>query len=155
LAEVSFALRAVGPADRELLWEIFRSSRAGPLADLPEALLRMQQRAQEAAYDAAYGGAENSLILVSGRPAGRVLVWRSELEHRVVDIAILPSERGRGLATAVLRSIIEEARDSAKPLRLTVATDNPAALRLYRRLGFEITAGDALNLALEMSPSSS
>jgi ribosomal protein S18 acetylase RimI-like enzyme len=110
----------------------------------------MQHRARETAYAAGYGGAESSLILVSGRPAGRLLVWRSDLEHRLVDIAILPSERGRGLASAVLRSLIHEARDCAKPLRLTVATDNPAALRLYRRLGFEVTAGDAANLALEI-----
>jgi ribosomal protein S18 acetylase RimI-like enzyme len=146
----SFALRVVGPADRELLWELFRSSRAGPLADLPEGLLRMQHRARDASYAANFPGANDCLVMVSDRPAGRVLVWRSELEHQIVDIAVLPPYRGRGVGTWVLRSLIDEAQRSHKPLRLTVATDNTAALRLYRRLGFEVTGRDVMNMAMEI-----
>jgi ribosomal protein S18 acetylase RimI-like enzyme len=146
----SFALKTAGTADRELLWEIFRSSRTGPSADLPEDLLRMQDRARVATYAEAYPGADDCLITVSDEPAGRVLVSRSELENRIVDIAILPPYRDRGLGTQVLRSLIDEARESAKPLRLTVATDNTAAIRLYLRLGFEVSGADAMNVAMEI-----
>lgn len=150
-AIATFDARAVGPADQELLWEIFRSSRADPLADLPEPLLRMQHRARELAYAAAYRAADDRLIFVAGRPVGRLLVWRTALEHQIVDIAILPQYRRRGLGTLVLRALIREAEEAAKPLRLTVAADNPAALDLYQRLGFEVSGGDTINVAMEIA----
>jgi len=149
-AITTFDARAVGPADHELLWEIFRSSRAGPLADLPESLLRMQHRARELAY-AADRATDDRLLLVDGRPAGRLLVWRTALEHRVVDIAMLPQYRRRGLGTLVLRALIREAEEAAKPLRLTVAADNQGALELYQRLGFAVSAWDTINVSMEIA----
>lgn len=111
----------------------------------------MQHRVREATYADNYPGAADLVITVSGVPAGRVLVWRSEAEHRIVDIAILPAYRDRGLGTLVLRSLIDEAQGSAKPLRLTVAADNTAALRLYRKLGFAATDENPVNVAMEIA----
>jgi L-phenylalanine/L-methionine N-acetyltransferase len=46
----------------------------------------------------------------------------------------------RGIGSTLLRLIIETARSPAKlrKLQLTVFTDNAAALRLYRKYGFEV-----------------
>lgn len=110
----------------------------------------MQHRAREASYAAAHPGADDLVISVSGTPAGRVLVCRSERVYHVVDIAILPEYRNRGLGSVVIRSLIEEARLRDRPLRLIVATDNVPALRLYRALGFETTSEDGMNIEMEI-----
>jgi ribosomal protein S18 acetylase RimI-like enzyme len=151
LALAKSDLRSAGPNDREVLWEIFRSSRAGAPLELPEPLLRMQHSAREAAYRAAYPDATDDLILIDGAVVGRVLVCRSPGEHRVVDLAVIQQHQGRGVGTRVLHSLAEEASKAGKPLRLTVATDNPAA-RLYRRIGFAIVSSDGVNLQLELAP---
>ena len=111
----------------------------------------MQHRAREASYAAAHPGADDLVITVAGRPAGRVLVWRSEHEHHIVDIAILPTHRNQGLGTLVLRSLIDEARRCDRALRLIVATDNASALRLYRSLGFETRSEDVMNIEMEIA----
>nr|WP_276575805.1 GNAT family N-acetyltransferase [Bradyrhizobium zhengyangense] len=54
----------------------------------------------------------------------------------IVDWAIVPEMRGRGIGTAILQSLMEEARQTNREIRLKVASSNPAALRLYLRLGF-------------------
>ncbi len=53
------------------------------------------------------------------------------------DLAVLPSHRGRGIATALLGAIEAEGmrRDCCK-LTLEVREDNPGAGALYRALGF-------------------
>ena len=145
----TFALKAAGPDDSGILREIFRATRAGAIAGLPEPILDMQHRAREAAYKAAFPGATDSLVLHDGDVVGRILVSRSESEHRVVDIAIVPEHQGRGLGTSLLRSLAEEAWMANKPLRLTVAGDNPA-LGLYRRLGFQLMSADDANVSLEL-----
>ena len=89
----TFALRMAGPDDAELLWQAFLAGRPTSHTTLPEALLRNQHRAREAAYAAGYPGIENCVIVTAGRPVGRLLVWWSDDECRVDDLVILPAER--------------------------------------------------------------
>jgi len=60
------------------------------------------------------------------------------LEDGVLELAFgtVPSERGQGVGTRALASLIEACRPRAKGISLSVRADNPA-VRLYRRLGFE------------------
>src|SRR5688500_5347681 len=53
------------------------------------------------------------------------------------DLFVLPANRGRGVATALVKFVIEEARKNGV-LRLTLLTDahNERAQSLYRKLGF-------------------
>jgi ribosomal protein S18 acetylase RimI-like enzyme len=66
-----------------------------------------------------------------------------ESRHRevgwVLSIAVLPEARGRGLGEALTRSCVAALEIAgAEVVRLTVAPDNRAAVRLYRRLGFAV-----------------
>jgi ribosomal protein S18 acetylase RimI-like enzyme len=60
-------------------------------------------------------------------------VWEREI--RVVDIAISPRFRGRGLGTLLLRRVFREGDGAGKPVSIHVEVFNPAR-RLYDRLGF-------------------
>jgi ribosomal protein S18 acetylase RimI-like enzyme len=76
------------------------------------------------------------VIVADGEPAGRLYVARWEDEIRIVDIALLPEFRGRGVGSALLGELIEESDAAGKPLSIHVEMNNPAR-PLYDRLGFE------------------
>ena len=75
------------------------------------------------------------MILADGEPAGRLYVARWEDEVRIVDIALLPEFRGRGLGSELLRDLMAEADAVGKPLSIHVEMNNPAR-PWYERLGF-------------------
>ena len=74
-------------------------------------------------------------MLVDGEPAGRLYVARWKKELRIVDIALLPEHRGRGIGAELLRELLEEADAAGKPVTIHVERENPA-MGLYQRLGF-------------------
>lgn len=156
----TLSLRPVTPEDDAFLFELYATTRPDIASlGLPEAqrdmLLRMQWLAQRQGYAARHPHAEHQLVLVGERPAGRLWVAREPTELRLVDISLLPAHRGSGLGTTLLQALQQEATATGKPLRLSVARDNPAR-RLYARLGFttvEGTEADAAPyLALEWKP---
>ncbi len=154
------SLRPVSPADDAFLFELYASTRpdiaslglAGAQRDM---LLRVQWMAQRHGYQSRYPHGEHQLVLVDGHPAGRLWVAREPEELRVVDVSLLPAHRGAGVGTELLRALQQEAAAAGKPLRLSVARDNPAQ-RLYARLGFTPAAGTETGaepyLALEWRP---
>jgi ribosomal protein S18 acetylase RimI-like enzyme len=101
--------------------------------------MRFQFQAQTTSYRSQYPTAESDIIELDGHPIARIVVDRSAAGLRIVDQAIAPEFRNRGIGTAIMRSVMDEARKAALPLRLHVASDNEAALRLYLRLGFVLT----------------
>ena len=75
------------------------------------------------------------MIVSGGEDAGRLYVARWEDEIRIVDIALLPEFRGRGLGGELLRELKAEADAAGKPLSIHVEANNPAR-PWYERLGF-------------------
>jgi GNAT superfamily N-acetyltransferase len=65
------------------------------------------------------------------------------------DLIVHPAHRGRGVATALVRFVIEEARRRGI-LRLTLLTDmqNERAQALYRKLGFADSSMKPMRLRL-------
>lgn len=56
----------------------------------------------------------------------------------VWGLYVRPSARGRGVARALMQALIAAADAGIEQLTLTVVEGNEAALRLYRKLGFEV-----------------
>jgi ribosomal protein S18 acetylase RimI-like enzyme len=88
------------------------------------------------------------VILVSDQPAGRLYVHRGGDEVRIVDIAMLPAWRNRGVGTHLIGALQAEAALARKPLRIHVERMNPA-LALYQRLGFREIEDRGVYLFLE------
>jgi ribosomal protein S18 acetylase RimI-like enzyme len=64
-------------------------------------------------------------------------------------IAVVPSKRGHGIGDALLRSLLEKARQAGyASLSLSVDSQNAGAIRLYERHGFERTADDGRSLTM-------
>ncbi len=82
----------------------------------------------------------DQIISLAGRNAGILVVDRSPVNIHLTHIELLPEYQGRGIGTAIIREILEEARHANLPATLMVLTMNPAR-RLYERLGFK-TVGE-------------
>jgi len=150
----STALRPHKPDDNAFLFALYADTRKDELdawgwaAEQREAFLRQQFAAQGGSYSAQFSDAEHRIILKDGQSIGRILVHRTEAEFRLVDISILASSRGAGIGTSLIRDLLDEALSAAKPVRLHVLRNNPAA-RLYHRLGFRVISDDGLYLGME------
>jgi ribosomal-protein-alanine N-acetyltransferase len=75
------------------------------------------------------------------RVAGFCAFWLVFDEIHINNVAIRPRYRGRGIGTALMQRVFEEAgRLGARRATLEVRASNTGARRLYERLGFRVTA---------------
>lgn len=138
------ALRSVSPDDDEFLLAVYASTREEELSQVrwddgqKEAFLRMQLDAQRSEYEARFPDARYDVILVGGRPAGRIWVGRNRDEIRLLDIAILPEFQRAGVGGLLVTRLIAEARAARLPLRHMIFILNEDARRFYERLGFAV-----------------
>ena len=127
--------------DRDFLHTLYAGTRTREMEIVPwsddekRSFLTMQFDAQTRHYDEFYADAEFLIVETADGPIGRLYVQRRDDEIRVVDIALLPEARGRGIGGALMQKVLEEARELNVPCRVHVEADNPA-MRFYRRLGF-------------------
>ncbi len=137
----SITLRPIRDGDRAFLRRLYGSTRADELAatdwseEDKERFLDFQFGAQHAYYQEQFPDARYDLVLVDGEPAGRLYVDRRQDEIRLIDIALLPAFRRRGLGGELMRRVLAEGRKAGLPVQIHVEQNNPA-MRLYDRLGF-------------------
>lgn len=150
-------LRPISEQDTETLRQIYASTREEELAQTgwpPEqqaAFLRQQFGAQHAWYQTHYRGGDFDLILEHGETVGRLYVYRQEQDVNLVDIALLPPHRGRGLGTFLVRQLLAEADRAGRKVSLHVEFFNRAQT-LYQRLGFVQTGSDGVYLEMRREP---
>lgn len=80
----------------------------------------------------------------------------------VMTVAVAPQHRGRGHGATLLRALLQHASHrGADRVSLEVRADNPAAIGLYRRHGFDVVrtrrrhdrdGGDALVMRASVAP---
>lgn len=151
------SLRPVAmPDDEDFLKELYFSTREDlnllPLEEMQkQAFITMQYSAQKQQYSVQYPAASHDLILCDGVPAGRLLVDRGSNGTYLVDISMLAKYRGMGIGTAIMNDLAEEAGNAGTSLSLHVFKTNPA-VRLYFRMGLNVTADDGLYLEMQQLP---
>lgn len=154
------SLRPAAPEDEPFLRRVYASTRAEELERVPwsdatkQAFCDMQFDAQDADYRARWGETTYEVIVVDGEPAGRF--WRAFKPDNVhvLDISILPEFRGRGAGTALLRSVLDEARASGRSASISVEKFNRARA-LYERLGFRVVSESDVHYRMEWRPDAS
>ncbi|MBC8094270.1 MAG: GNAT family N-acetyltransferase [Akkermansiaceae bacterium] len=157
--ENSVALRPAQSSDLQFLLQVYGSARADELAltnwtdKQKDQFVRMQFAAQRKFYEENYSGAEYLVILFEDQPAGRLYLHRREDEIRVMDIALQPEFRRKGIATFLFDQLFAEARRARKPVGIHVEIFNPA-LRLYEKLGFKKIADNGVYHFFQWFPES-
>jgi len=140
-AALQIKLRPITDGDIEFLFQLYASTRAYEQALIGwddsdwEQFLRQQFSFQHQQYMRGYSNPSFDIVMVNGKAAGRLYVNRQGNEIRVVDIALLPHFRRRGIGGRLLRDLIVESDRTERFLGLHVEKNNPI-LDFYRDLGF-------------------
>lgn len=153
----SIHIRPATDADTRILFEVYASTRTEELAPVPWTpeqklqFLAFQFQSQDTHYRETFPDATFSVIEVDGEPAGRLYLNRTVEKIHVIDIALLPAARGKGIGARILGELFEEA--SAKGLSVTISVErfNPAK-RLYERLGFRMIEDGEVYQRMEWRP---
>jgi ribosomal protein S18 acetylase RimI-like enzyme len=138
----SVTLRPITSDDAPFLFALYASTRSEELSLVPWSdeqrtqFLQLQFAAQHEAYTTNYPGASLDVLESDGEKIGRLYVYRSKSEIRIIDIAILPSHRRHGIGEVLLRDLMREGEATNRRVTIHVEKNNPA-LTLYERLGFK------------------
>jgi ribosomal protein S18 acetylase RimI-like enzyme len=156
-ATANYTLRPVDDAqDEQFLSKVYASTRDDlMMTGLPPEQLRMlvemQQRAQGQHYSANHPTSEHYIVCLEGEDIGRLIVERLDGALTLVDVALLPEFRRRGIGGAIISDLINEAASSQRAFVLHVIKTNPA-VDLYQRLGCEITDDLGMHYRMERRP---
>lgn len=96
-----------------------------------------EEKEQDIYFDKAWKQVNHEIIEVAGESVGYCSLEDRGYEIFIGAIVIHPHFQGRGLGTALIQHVIEEAKQRDIPVRLQVFKKN-AAFELYKRLGFEV-----------------
>lgn len=153
-------LRSATSADIAFLGEVYASTRTAELNPVPwtddqkRAFLRQQFEAQHLAYHDSYPDAAFDVITLDLVPIGRLYVTPlGDDELRVIDIALLPEHRNRGIGSRLIETVIARADREHRSVSLHVELWNPA-IGLYERLGFHRGAQTEVYLRMDRPPMS-
>jgi GNAT superfamily N-acetyltransferase len=149
--KVDLSLREATSEDEPFLLEVYASTRIEELEGLgwddnqKQSFIKMQFLARERSYPRV----DNRIILLNGRPIGRMMVDRDDTSILLRDIALLTEYRNAGIGSRLIQDLMKEATAAGKPIELHVVSTSPA-VRLYERLGFRLS-GDETATYLQMT----
>lgn len=133
--------RPITDEDLPFLAHVYVSTRAEEIAvtgwpaEMQLRFLMQQFDAQHRHYMAHYDGAEWLVIEQGGEAVGRLYLVEWDDEFRIIDIAVLPAFRRRGIGKAILDDIAALADAAGKRISIHVEINNPAMI-LYEQLGY-------------------
>jgi GNAT superfamily N-acetyltransferase len=91
------------------------------------------------------------IVVFHGRDVGVFRVAEDEDAILLSQIFLLPEVQGRGIGTALIRSLLDRAFAQDLPVRLRVLRINPAR-RLYERLGFVAVGETETHILMRAAP---
>ena len=154
MAEESITLRPATEDDRDFLIALYKSSRGDDLRGLGwdeariDEFLEMQYEAQQNFLTADHPNLEDQIVLSQGEPAGHLAIEQRADEIRLVDVALLPEHRRRGMGTMLIQELQTQAAAAKRPLRLQIIRFN-RAVELFELLGFRRTSETGSHFQME------
>jgi len=148
LTDTTLSLRTIRETDREILSQIYFSTRKDEIeqatqwtSDQKQNFLVFQFNAQHTYYIQNYPGANFWIIEKNRQPIGRLYLDTNfdNRSIRIIDITLLPEWRSIGIGGQLLSDIIAFAKTMNRGVSIHVESFNPA-MRLYKRLGFDLVS---------------
>ena len=146
-------IRLLKPQD----WPTFKALRLEALLQHPEAFgssYEEESKLTEEAFQHGYSTCDIFGALVNDELVGCAgfFIYASEkMSHRGCLFSMYTKDtyRNRGTADALLKAIIDHAKQRVIQLHLTVVTTNHAAIRLYQKNGFNIYGTEPRSLKID------
>ena len=155
-ADESITLRPVEETDGNFLIELYKSSRGDDLRGLDwsedriSEFLGMQYEAQRNLQNDREH-VSDQLVLINGKPIGRLSIEAGADEIRCLELALLPDYRNQGLGTLLIQRLQAQAATAGCALHLQVIRFN-RAINLFERLGFRRTSETGTHFQMEWLP---
>ena len=151
------ALRPVEPRDEAFLRALYYSVREAELAATnwdertKRAFTDSQFDLQDRWYRTQYEGAKLLVIEQAGEAIGRIYLYESPSELRLMEIALVAARRNAGIGTALVEWLKELAAAKGRAVTLHVETFNRARA-LYARLGFAEVSAEGFYVQCRWTP---
>ncbi|WP_328748278.1 GNAT family N-acetyltransferase [Streptomyces sp. NBC_00285] len=143
----NWTLRPARPADVEAIAEV----RAVVMRPDLERLGRFDEHRVRQRFRDAFVVPHTSVIVAEGRFAGCVALRPAEDALWLEHFYLAPEVQGRGLGSAVLRTLLTRTDADGEPVRLNVLQGS-AARRLYERHGFTVETEDPVDVFMMREP---
>ena len=157
--ESNIILRKYQNSDIPFMQELYASTREQELAmtnftlQEKQDFLSQQFSAQYLHYTKYYCLDAFNIVEHNGKDIGRFFVDYTGPDIRIVDIALIPSYRNRGIGSYLLRQLFRHAELDNRSVSIHVEYNNPVR-KLYQRLGFILKSKtNDIYLLMEWSPS--
>ncbi|MBB6348761.1 N-acetyltransferase family protein [Nonomuraea muscovyensis] len=144
---VEWALRSAEPADVEAIAEL----RATVMRPDLERLGRFDEHRVRQRLRDSFSPQHTSVIVAAGAFAGCVTVRPAEDGRWLEHFYLAPGLQGRGIGSAVLRTLLARIDADGVLVRLNVLQGS-AARRLYERHGFTVEAQDPIDVYMVRRP---
>ena len=131
---MKYSCRSASEADYDSLYALHVAT----MRDAVEATWGWDDAVQQAIFRERWDPSEREMVVVDGEDVGVISVTRGDAEVFLELIQIGPGFQNRGIGARVIRGLVAETHGRGLPLRLHVLRANPAARRLYERLGFTV-----------------
>lgn len=145
--QLDWTLRSADPADVETIAEL----RAAVMRPDLERLGRFDEHRVRQRFRDSFSPAHTSIILADGAFAGCVTLRPAPDGQWLESFYLDPGVQGRGLGSAVLRTLLERTDADGVPVRLNVLQGS-AARRLYERHGFTVEDQDPIDVRMVRQP---
>jgi len=148
------SLRPVRTDDEGFLFRVYSSTRADEISKLPwndnqrNSFMQMQFTAQCTDYSRRFPDGEHQIIILEDQCAGRLYIARNKDEIRILDIALLPEYRNKGIGKSIIEGLTREASETHRPIRIYVERNN-RALNLFECIGFMVVQDIGTHFLLE------
>ncbi len=142
-----FDLRPATDADYDFLWRLAKETMQGYV----HAIWGWDEDWQAQRFRGSFDASQWRVITVDGQNAGGLLAGLRPSDGGLFlsNIYLLPGFQNRGIGSAIVQSLLAEARTSGLPLTLNVLKSNPDARRLYERLGLRVVRENAERFFME------
>ncbi|HUE87337.1 MAG TPA: GNAT family N-acetyltransferase [Vicinamibacterales bacterium] len=136
---MTFHLRPALDSDREFLYALHCRT----MREVIEQTWGWDDSWQRMDFDRRFDEYLVSIIECDERAAGGLLLEVKPDSIYIHELQVMPEYQGRGVGTAVVQQVINDAASRGIAVTLSVVPANPRARQLYERLGFYVTEFDA------------